>query len=221
MHQHAHHKPETLLQWVIATADRVASGFERETYKTSGRNHYQARLLSLFEPINQPHKNQEDSRYYCYPLTPLSPQSIFPHLRKQHEPAENTLAQQQYSKLWQDFLEGLEKIPVSHRQTWDLWLDHFDTAYQCFTNAIPSATAFGTKPEVSLYDHSKTTAALATALWRWHEEKGLTDIDQINQLRNKESSWKENKFLLIQGDFFGIQDFIFSGGSDTNKAAAK
>ncbi|HHE3604716.1 TPA: type III-A CRISPR-associated protein Cas10/Csm1 [Pasteurella multocida] len=229
----AHHKPETLLQWVIATADRVASGFERETFeqynlasestsdKTTGRNHYQARLLSLFEPINQPHKTQEDSRYYCYPLTPLSPQSIFPHLRKQHEPAENTLAQQQYSKLWQNFLEGLEKIPVSHRQTWDLWLDHFDTAYQCFTNAIPSATAFGTKPEVSLYDHSKTTAALATALWRWHEEKGLTDIDQINQLRNKESSWKENKFLLIQGDFFGIQDFIFSGGSDTNKAAAK
>ena len=27
-----HHKPETFLQWIIATADRVASGFEREAF---------------------------------------------------------------------------------------------------------------------------------------------------------------------------------------------
>ena len=25
----AHHRPETLLQWIVATADRAASGFER------------------------------------------------------------------------------------------------------------------------------------------------------------------------------------------------
>ena len=28
----AHHKPDTFLQWVVATADRVASGFEREEF---------------------------------------------------------------------------------------------------------------------------------------------------------------------------------------------
>lgn len=59
----AHHKPETFLQWVIATADRVASGFEREAFDAynvakdentetnTGRNHYQARMLSLLEQI--------------------------------------------------------------------------------------------------------------------------------------------------------------------------
>ncbi|WP_424410564.1 type III-A CRISPR-associated protein Cas10/Csm1 [Pasteurella sp. PK-2025] len=229
----AHHKPDTFLQWVIATADRVASGFERDEFdkynaseeseceKTKNPNHYQARLLSLFEQINQSNKNTHEAFKYCYPLTPLSPQSIFPNLRQADEPTENNKAQQQYAELWQAFLNGLEKIPTSHRQTWDLWLDHFDTAYQCFTSSIPSATAFGVKPEVSLYDHSKTTAALATALWRWHEENGLTDNAQVSQLQKREESWNENKFLLIQGDFFGIQDFIFSGGSDTNKEAAK
>ncbi len=29
----AHHKPDTFLQWIIATADRVASGFEREAFE--------------------------------------------------------------------------------------------------------------------------------------------------------------------------------------------
>ena len=28
-----HHKPQTFLQWIIATADRVASGFEREQFE--------------------------------------------------------------------------------------------------------------------------------------------------------------------------------------------
>ena len=32
---------------------------------------------------------------------------------------------------------------------------------------------------------------------------------------------EEEPFLLIQGDFFGIQDFIFSGGSASNKGAAR
>ena len=55
----AHHKPETFLQWVIATADRVASGFERDMfdveYNQLGErdNHYRARLLTLFEQIDK------------------------------------------------------------------------------------------------------------------------------------------------------------------------
>jgi hypothetical protein len=32
----AHHRPDTFLQWVIATADRVASGFEREAFDLFG-----------------------------------------------------------------------------------------------------------------------------------------------------------------------------------------
>lgn len=39
-------------------------------------------------------------------------------------------------------------------------------------------------------------------------------------LADQESNNAE-PFLLIQGDFFGIQDFIFSGGSASNKGAAK
>ena len=104
-----------------------------------------------------------------------------------------------------------------------MWLDHFDTAWMTFTHAIPAATAFGTKPEVSLYDHSKTTAALATALWRWHEAEGKTDKVAAQELAkgNRGDDVHVDKLLLIQGDFFGIQDFIFADGSQTNKAAAK
>ncbi|MDO8252374.1 MAG: type III-A CRISPR-associated protein Cas10/Csm1 [Rhodoferax sp.] len=228
----AHHRPDTFLQWIIATADRVASGFERDAFDTynaakdenaetqTGRNHYQARQLSLLEQIGKTQKITAKDLKWRYPLAALSPTSIFPQLRERCEPAEDDTAQAQYKALWQDFLSALKSIPASHRSNWTLWLDHFDTAWLTFTHAIPAATAFGTKPEVSLYDHSKTTAALATSLWRWHEAEGKTGTDAAASLKDR-SDWTVDKLLLIQGDFFGIQDFIFAEGSQTNKAAAK
>lgn len=228
----AHHKPQTFLQWVIATADRVASGFERETFERynaakdenpTGRNHYQARLLSLLEQIRLSDATpapSTQSLQWRYPLRALSPQALFPMPREKCEPAQDEPAQREYAALWAQFLEALKDIPSSHRHSWPLWLDHFDTAWLTFTHAIPAATAFGTKPEVSLYDHSKTTAALAVALWRWHHEHGRTDATAAAQLRDR-SDWDTEKLLLIQGDFFGIQDFIFADGSQTRKDAAR
>lgn len=226
----AHHKPDTFLQWIIATADRVASGFEREEFeqynlaedknKETGRNHYQARQLTLFEQIGKQGRDSAAAYQYRYSLQALSPQAIFPRLRNECEPGDDSTARAEYAALWQDFLQALKAIPTSHRQNWPLWLDHFDTLWLSFTHAIPSATAFGIKPDVSLYDHSKTTAALATALWRWHEAEGQTGSAAAARLRER-SDWDADKFLLVQGDFFGIQDFIFAEGSQTNKAAAK
>jgi CRISPR-associated protein Csm1 len=227
-----HHRPDSFLQWIIAAADRVASGFEREDFEkynhgedktASGRNHYQARQLTLLEQISLSHPAQKAAKAdldWRYPLKALSPQAIFPVKREGYEPTTDAPAQQEYQALWGDFLAALEAIPQSHRKSWSLWLDHFDTAWQTFTHAIPSATAFGAKPDVSLYDHCKATAALATALWRWHAESNQTDPDAALALKSR-ADWNEKKFLLVQGDFFGIQDFIFAEGAETNKAAAK
>lgn len=235
----SHHKPETFLQWIIATADRVASGFERQEFEAynlasdeapekaknkTGKNHYQARQLSLFEQIrlsNQsPAASSANDLAWRYPLKALSAHAIFPQAKTVCEPSENDVAQKEYLELWNEFVAGLAKIPNSHRENWALWLDHFDTAWLTFTQAIPAATAFGTKPEVSLYDHSKATSAIATALWRWHFENNRCSTEDAEKIAAR-ADWDDKKLLLIQGDFFGIQEFIFSDGSETNKAAAK
>lgn len=225
----AHHKPDTLLQWIIATADRVASGFEREEFEQynqaeeksneTGKNHYQARQLTLFENIRL-RDAKPATNHYCYPLKPLAPEHLMPVKRASYEPSDNQTAQAQYAELWQGFVEALKQLP--HRDNWPLWLDHFDTLWLTFSQAIPSATAFGTRPDVSLYDHSKTTAALAVALWRWQHQQTKTENDaqSIAALKSRQD-WDSQKLLLIQGDFFGIQDFIFASGSQTNKHSSK
>jgi CRISPR-associated protein Csm1 len=223
-----HHKPETFLQWIIATADRVASGFDREEFEQynqgediteTKKNHYTARQLTLFEQINKTGLTEENF-HYRYPLKPLSPNSIFPVTASECEGNDDKAAQKEYHELWKQFTEALEKIPRSHRQSWPLWLDHFETLWDTFTQAIPSATAFNIRPDVSLYDHSRVAAALATALWRYHHEQGETDEAAAKLLKEQDESWKTEKFLLVQGDFFGIQDFIFASG-ESHKRAAK
>ncbi|WP_447974763.1 type III-A CRISPR-associated protein Cas10/Csm1 [Nitrospira sp. Kam-Ns4a] len=235
-----HHRPETFLQWVIATADRLASGFEREqftAYNEAGeqtathKNHYTARQLTLLEQIRLDDR-PSGPLHWRYPLQPLSPQAIFPVEAAHCEQDDTEAAQREYQELWNAFLKGLQRIPPSHRRSLPLWLDHFESCWLTFAHAIPSATAFGVKPDVSLYDHSKAVAALAVALWRWHRDRDDTADHAREQLRlmwdkdrkgtpEAEAVWNEPKFLLIQGDFWGIQEFIFATGGETQRQAAK
>lgn len=216
----AHHRPDTFLQWIVATADRVASGFERDKFDTEYNNrrerdnHYCARLLTLFEQIGRK-SIAEGELAWRYPLKPLSPESLFPQRTEACTPHNNAGAKAEYHVLWDALLEGLKQIPKSHVANLPLWLDHFDSLWLTISHAIPAATAFGIKPEVSLYDHSKATAALATALWRWHGDSSKQTVADVR------SGWDEPKFLLVQGDFFGIQDFIFAEGGQTQKHAHK
>lgn len=225
-----HHRPDTFLQWVIATADRVASGFEREEFESynqakeetaTGKNHYTARQITLLEQIRLDSQETLDAKLkYRYRLKPLSPESIFPEKAVDCEANDQKKAQQEYRELWDEFEKALEKIPQSHRSNLPLWLDHFETLWSVYTHSIPSATAGKVRPDVSLYDHSKTTAALATALWRYHHERNETGKQAVKPLAER-GDWNQPKFLLIQGDFFGIQDFIFASGGETRKRAAK
>lgn len=236
-----HHRPETFLQWIIATADRLASGFEREQFAAynaseegteTKKSHYTARQLTLFEQVRLDRATSEAPLLWRYRLKPLSPSAIFPVKAEGYEPTDDERGQQEYRELWQAFLDGLSKIPRSHRRALPLWLDHFESCWLTYAHAIPSATAFGVKPEVSLYDHAKAVAALAVALWRWYFDQGNATDQGREQLRlmwdkerqdmpEAEQAWQEPTFLLIQGDFWGIQDFIFATGGETQRQAAK
>lgn len=240
-----HHRPDTYLQWIVATADRLASGFEREEFESYNRapdeheqqgrrlDHYTMRQETLLERIRL--TERPERRDWRYPLKPLSPESLFPIPAAECENDSRDEAQARYLDLWNQFLDGVQRIPASHRHSLALWLDHFDSLWLTFTHAIPSATAgiaAKVRPDVSLYDHSKTTAALAVALWRYHHDRG-DDAETIReQLRaqwdkdrrdspESRQAWEDEKFLLVQGDFTGIQNFIFAEGGSTQKRAAK
>lgn len=216
-----HHKPETPLQWVVAMADRISSGFDRdefEDYNAEGirfKDYKKTRLLTILEGIAIDGKWKEDNLAaykFRYPLKELSPKNIFPTDKDEYRSLDSESASKEYDELFFNFVASLGNL--SHKQNISLWFEHFDSLFMIYASHIPAATVGKVIPDVSLYDHSKTTAALASAIYRYHIQNGSMETDKIK-------NYEDKKFLIVTGDFYGIQNFIFTEGGSTNKAAAK
>lgn len=216
-----HHKPETPLQWIITVADRLSSGLDRQVFEgdetgTAYRDFRKTRLIPVVEELLRGEAFYEtdnlDNYHWRYRLAELSAQQVFPVPRSEAEPRDDDAARAEYAGLFDNFIQALARL--AHRDNPRLWLDHFTSLWERFASAIPAATVGKVIPDVSLYDHCRATAALAAALYRYHQETGT-----LSETAVKDN--EQEKFLLITGDFYGIQNFIFTEGGSTNRAAAK
>ncbi len=196
-----HHKNGAggALAEIIREADRLSSGFEREDRHESGK-YNKDNLETIFSEISL----KEEPPVSYYPLEKLNPE-IAPIEESFGDNREN------YRKLYLGFKDDLGKIPKN--MNFDLFWDALEYLYEVYAWSVPSSS-YKVYPRISLFDHSKTTAAIAQALYGYHEESSDLNIESIKD-RSKD------KFLLVQGDFSGIQNFIFSRMGNSNKFAAK
>ena len=213
-----HHNPETPLQWIISQADRISSGLDRATFNDGEKIAFQdfkkTRLLPILESLgHERHKKYTSAEDYgCrYPLAPVSANHIFPIRQKGKQ--SKSAAKQDYQLLFDDFIQKLKGLQSLDKNI-ELWSQHFDSLLMTYTSMIPAARVNDVIHDVSLYDHGRTTAALASALYLYHEQQGSLEIKAITDN-------SPEKFLLITGDFYGIQDFIFSAGGELNRNRSK
>ncbi len=213
-------------RWVIAIADRLASALDRNGFKNFDdgynrnaeiANFKSARLWPIMEKIktSRPADNQhnEGSFKYRVPLKPLQEDRFFPAEKSVVVPADDSTGANEYRELFYEFvkeLRGLEQFTDNI----GLWFEQFDNLYMRYAGQIPAATVSPAMQDISLYDHSKITAAIAVALFQYHAETQATQIEAVEEPNTE-------KMLFIGAGFFGIQKFIFASGGSTNKAAAK
>jgi len=194
---HIVNKNSDINSWIVAVADRLASGFEREIFEDYNKNDEfenfkKQRLRGLFT---------EDKEYK---IAPLSTKTIFYEENKSNE--------NEYIKVWEIFkndLDILSKTKGSSKTD----LVSLDYLLKKHTTFMPSSTTFkisdydSVKANIPLYDHLKATAIFAGAIYKLDNEKKQNLINYYK----KTKPYKETKeFILINGDFFGIQDFIFN-----------
>ena len=75
---------------------------------------------------------------------------------------------------------------------------------------IPSSTNKAEACDISLYDHSRLTAAIAVAMKQYFTAIGITDYKAYCS-GSKNAEFREMEaFLLIEADMSGIQDFIYT-----------
>lgn len=177
-----HHRPDTKAHEMITLADRISSGMDREpdldNEEDPRARFRRTRLVSVAAVVGN--SALRPAQAPAFPLKTLSPNAAYPQ-RFLSEPDLTG----EYRRLWDDFCAewGTNRCPepfgfvaramsILERHTW----------------CIPSAT--NALPDISLYDHMKTTAAIAVCL-------------------AADGADTRHPFLLAAGDLTGIQAYLY------------
>jgi CRISPR-associated protein Csm1 len=188
-------KQVTLADWLSAKEREVE---QREQEKPS-----HAALVSIMSRLQIPDKPQPpELRYDLNPLD-IRRETIFPIENPHIQPSR-------YGELWDQFTRELQRL-AGERGYQSADYQTLVALLHKYTARMPAATpweggAERTVPDVSLYDHLRTTAAVATCI---HREILPDDLD--NYLRQ---SADQPLCALLKGDISGIQKFLYQIKSD-------
>lgn len=201
-----HHRPQTALGRVVALADRLSAG-----ERADERKDHPKQLQSIFcsitglkdaqdKPVSAP-----KAKYLPLKKLAIEKDTLFPV--GSVDDSHGT-----YKKLWDGFIHEAQTLKTAFEsQGADpaAYLTGLLDLMQAYTWCIPSAY-YNAVPDVSLYDHSRMTAALAACLAEQDDAKVQA------WLADKGSD--QPAALLVGGDISGVQDFIYT---ITSAGAAK
>ncbi len=208
-HLSARHHRQSLsdLERVIAFADKLSSGHDREQ-SPEEQAEIERRDFSRFKKVRLQNIFDQLFRSIRETHHSLAPLSLDKSVFASQKEAQDEQAAEEYKKLWEQFEEEVHHLPTG---SFSALATSLLSLLRKYTWCIPSSTI--DQPDVSLYDHLKTTAALAVCLFDSLEEHPPLP-SHIDGLKMEEAE----RFSLIGGDFSGIQNFIYQ---ITSKAAAK
>lgn len=170
---------------LIIEADHLSSGMDRGSEKVmedyilaEGRNAFKkVRMASILEGVKRPnHKHT-----FSLPLRKLS-------LTEEAFPTDKFDGDPDYSSLWHDFELEFKSI---QSDTYRAFSETLLSLLFKYTSSVPASTI--NFPDVSLFDHLKTTAALALCLYDYRQSGENGD----------------EPFVMIAADFSGIQSYIY------------
>lgn len=204
-----HHKPNSELQGLITLADWWSSGIDRRKESTLeneeeqndrninwGRKRYKTRPLnSIFNTVNE---GKGKGAFQLHPLG-LNNESIFP---KEIKKKEDGISQEEYTALWNSFIEEYKQLPYN---SIGAFIESLIFLLKKYAWCIPAST--NDMANVSLYEHLKTTAAIADCLFVYRNTNPNSFNWNGSTLRIKTGDFP---VLLMGVDISGIQKFIYN-----------
>lgn len=181
------------LTYLIYEADNLSAAHDRKdnlAEKIENKWESDSSLKTVFSFLNGVSKDE-----FAYPARDLNPENktIYP-LKK------NDI------KATQNKYEDLKKI-IDNNLGNNITPNSLLELLESTMTYVPSSTDAKQNLDISLFDHSKTTAAIASCIYEYFVENNITDYkDRLYKNPNHD----EKYFLLVSGDISGIQDFIYT-----------
>ncbi|WP_293739186.1 type III-A CRISPR-associated protein Cas10/Csm1 [uncultured Parabacteroides sp.] len=172
---------------IIKEADCLSSGMDRSSVEalkdeqdeaeTGWDSFKRKRMIPILQTIG----SQSTTDWFHLPVQEME-------LSKACFPKKDFSIAPDYESLWKKFENEFKFVQAN---TYRAFSETLLSLLLKYTSCIPASTI--NFPDVSLYDHLKTTAALAVCLYDFRQS-GSTEKDP---------------FLLIGADFSGIQSYIY------------
>ncbi len=196
-----HHRPMTLGDRIVQLADHLSAGERSDPADDlQPQQTHPQRLLSVFCLINADGGALKARGYWPLAALAMNDNAIFPT-----DAGGDPEDWQSYRALWDDFVAQAGSLKKAFADNGDLasYLESILLLMQRYTWCLPAAY-YRTRPDVSLYDHGRMTAALAAVLADTLQDEGMLQTLVANPRVERPLA------SLIGGDISGVQDFIYT-----------
>lgn len=183
------------MAYITYIADNIASASDRRE-ASEPEPGFDARLPleSIFN-----HFNKNNYKHYYVPAM-LGDDDIINYPGDEKKP----FTQEQYNKIKLQITDALKSIK------WDYhYINSLLEILESTATYIPSSTSKKEVADISLYDHSKLTAAISSCIYMYLQSTGEHDYKEC-LFKNAEEFYKRDAFLLFSADISGIQNFIYT-----------
>lgn len=174
-------------------ADNYSSS-ERGKRSEDYQDYKETPMMSIFGRIKL---DKEPPKSHRYRPNILVPENAFPEKFDLYGPNELNKHLQNFGE---DFRKLEKDAKTGNFHDFDAMFSNILTILANYAWCIPSNTQEEI-PDVSLFDHLKTTCAIAACLYLYHSP---------NYKEEEIKEDKADKFLLLVGDLSGIQNYIFN-----------
>ncbi|EAX48913.1 CRISPR-associated protein, Csm1 family [Thermosinus carboxydivorans Nor1] len=185
------------LAWLVYEADNIAAGVDRRKDETATPGFdLTAPLESIFTRLNGAGAKKV---HYLRGLTETG--------LINYPAASGTIiaSADKYHLLLDTLKANLKKINFAACH-----VNEVLKVIEAVTSYIPASTATDEANDISLYDHSRLTAAIAAAMYDFFHAQGITDWQHWCYGSGNADFRRQNAFLLAAGDISGIQNFIYT-----------
>lgn len=184
------------LAYITYIADNIASAADRRENDDKDAFGFDKNipLESIFNVLNG---NNEKKTYF--PKTLKNEDGI-------NFPTDQKVPFQEI--FYKEVKENLRDI-LNRWQVTDSYLNSLLEVLEANLTYIPSSTALKEQADVSLFDHVKLTAAIASCIYLYLKDNQIENYEEI-LWKNASQFYEKDTFALISMDISGIQSFIYN-----------
>lgn len=183
------------LAYIVYIADNIAAAADRRKSDSEEAGFAKSvPLQSVFNILNG------NSQEFYYRPGALKAEGEIYYPQQEKIPFDETF----YSQIRHYITDNLKGMELSEN-----YMNSLMEVLEATLSYVPSSTAKDELADVSLYDHVKMTAAVASCIYQYLQEKNCQDYQTI-LWRRAGDFYQEDVFLVFSMDISGIQSFIYT-----------